>query len=192
MTSAAARKDSDDELMRRVAQGDVDAFDALFLRHRDRVFGLAYRHLGNRSEAEDVTQDTFLRVLSAAGGYREEGVFKTWLLTITSRLCLKKKARHARWRELFVGLLHPSMEDRPGSEKNPGQTLLEEERAKTVREAIGALPPEQRMAVLLARFEELSYEEIAAVMDKSVASITSLLWRGRKSLRTALRTEVEK
>ncbi len=181
-----SRNDSDDALMKRLAGGDGAALDALFLRHRERVFGLAFRYLSNRSEAEDVTQETFLRVLDAAGRYREEGSFKTWLLTITSRLCSKKRARHSVWRERLVGLFHYSMETASDPGKDPDEALLEQEEARRVRDAVQALPPDQRMAIVLARFEGLSYEEISEVMGKSVQSVTSLLWRGRGKLRETL------
>ena len=186
MTLRADTNESDDALMRRVAKGDGLALDALFMRHRQRVFALSYRCLSSRAEAEDVTQETFLRVLSAASSYREEGSFRTWLLTICSRLCMKKQARHSSWRERLVGFFHPVMESTPDGSADPVEELLEKEEAARVRRAVRELPADQRMALLLAGFEELSYEEIASAMGRSVSSVTSLLWRARTGLRASL------
>lgn len=180
-----AQEPPDELLMARVSRGDREAFRALVERHQQSVFQLAWRQLGSRAEAEEVAQDTFERLYHAAGGYREIGCFRAWLLVIATRLCLNRKARHARWREqatepdILAALAGPA----PGAaEEELDQVRLH----RAVRDAVLALPEEQRMAVLLCRFEGLSYAEIGAAMGKSVPAVTSLIWRAGERLRLAL------
>ncbi len=181
------RDDRDKALMGRVARGDHDAFRELVLRHQDRVFALAYRFLGNQADAEEVAQDSFARLFEAAPRYRPEASFSTYLLRITTNLCINRKSRAYRQREESR---EPSAVDEAegdATSRDPRAELLREERARAVRKAVAALPADQRSALILFRFEGLSYEEIAEATGKSVSSVTSLLWRARAALRDSLR-----
>lgn len=172
--------------MQRVASGDRAAFAALVERYQALVFRVAYRVLGRRADAEDVVQDTFLRLYLARARYRPTASFSSYLLTITTRLCLNRKARKSARQETSS---EPDALERAagaGEEAGSEQRVLQEERDRAVRAAIAALPADQRMALVLFRFEQLSYEEIAAAMNRSESSVTSLLWRARARLRDAL------
>lgn len=176
--------------MRRVAGGDRSAFAELVERHQALVFRVAYRFLGRRPDAEDVVQDTFLRLYAARDRYRATAPFRAYLLTITTRLCLNRKARASERQE---SLSEPDALERAAGASEGADAerrVLRHERELAVREAIAALPAEQRLALVLFRFEGLSYEEIAAAMKRSPSSVTSLLWRARERLRRALR-EIE-
>ena len=126
-----------------------------------------------------------MRLFEAAARYRPTASFRSYLLTITTRLCLNRRAHFGYLRE------HPTDasvldEIQAGGAPDPEDDLIEQERRMDIRAAIGALPDEQRMAIILFRFEGLSYSEIAAVMGKSVSAVTSLMWRANGRLRVAL------
>lgn len=171
--------------MQRVSAGDRCAFRVIVERHQAAVYALAFRHLGTRAEAEDVTQETFVRLFGAAGRYESRGRLRSYVLRIAANLALNRRARHQRRFERSL--------DEAGSVAlaseitgNPETHADERQRVSAIREAIAALPEDQRMVVLLTRFEELSYAEVARVLDKSVGAVTSLLWRARKELRARL------
>lgn len=185
---ASQRQDDRDKaLMARIARADHDAFRELVLRHQDRVFALAYRFLGNQADAEEVAQDSFARLFEAAPRYRPEASFSTYLLRITTNLCINRKSRAYRQREESREPSAVDESQRDAESRDPRAELLREERARAVREAVQALPEDQRAALILFRFEGLSYEEIAKATGKSVSAVTSLLWRARAALRDSLR-----
>lgn len=167
-------------LMTQIADGDHGAFAALVERYQQMVFALAYRHLGSRADAEDMAQETFVRLYQAAPRYRQAAPLRAYLLTITSRLCLNRSARAPRRRE--QGVDGSALEQFATVDAGPEQELLGRERALAVQRAVLALPDDQRLALLLFRFEGLSCEAVAEAMGKSVAAVTSLLWRARERL----------
>lgn len=176
--------------MARVARGDHAAFRDLVLRHQDRVFGLAYRFFGNRADAEEVAQDSFARLFEAAPRYRAEASFRTYLLRITTNLCINRKARAYRHREES----HDPAEVDAASDDDaadPRAALLQKERSLAVRAAVEGLPEDQRLVLILFRYEGLSYDQIAEMTEKSVSAVTSLLWRARASLRASLSDWIE-
>jgi RNA polymerase sigma-70 factor, ECF subfamily len=179
-------EDSDDTLVARLAVGDEDALRELMSRHARLVFSVAYRHLGGREDAEDVVQDAFTRVLKAAPRYRPDGPFRTYLLTIVTRLCLNQRARAHSRREERHDPMSAVLRRAEAAAPNPEETTLQDERSRAVRQAILALPEDQRMALILFRFEGLSYEAIASLLGRRVTAVTSLLWRARRQLRAAL------
>jgi len=177
---------SDEELVALVAVGNHDAFQTLMARHARLVFSVAYRHLGVREDAEDIVQDTFTRVLKAAPRYRPDAPFRTYLLTIVTRLCLNRRARANTRSEETRDPMSEVFRRVQTHGPSPEEVLLQDERARAVRRAILALPEDQRMALILFRFEGLSYEAIAVLLGRRVSAITSLLWRARQRLRAEL------
>jgi RNA polymerase sigma-70 factor (ECF subfamily) len=157
------------------------------LRHQDAVFALAYRVLGNNADAEEIAQETFVRLYEAAPRYRPDAAFRTYLLRITTNLCLNRKARAYRQREQQREPQEidaaPANSPAPA---DPEHLVLREERAAAVRAAVLALPEDQRVALILFRYEGFSYEAIAELTNKSVSAVTSLLWRARAALRASL------
>lgn len=188
-TPAGADGSGDDfTLMARIADGDPHAFRALVERHQDAVVGTVAKMLGNASDAEDIAQQVFLRVWRNAKRYRPDAKFTTYLFTIVRNLVFNETRRRSRKMEVSVEereeQSHHQMEDR--SDRRPDTELLHGELQAAVDAAIESLPESQRMAVVLRRYEQLSYEEIAVVLKTSVPAVKSLLFRARTSLREAL------
>jgi RNA polymerase sigma-70 factor (ECF subfamily) len=170
---------SDEELLLAVGKGDLAAFEQLVVRHQASAWHLAYRFLGDRSYAEDIAQEAFLRVLENAGRWRPTARFRTYLYQIIARLCRD-----------FVQKKSPEISDRLGDtadvEPSPDELLVADEQRRFVRDAIAALPPNQRTAVILRYYHNLGYEEIAAALGTTVKGAERLLARGRATLRARL------
>lgn len=178
----------DHALMRRIAEGDSHAFRELVERHQKAVVGTAAKMLGSHDDAEDIGQQVFLRVWKNAKRYRPDARFTTYLFTITRNLVFNETRRRGRKKEVSADEVEETSghlaEER--AELRPDEQLLQEELRQAVDRAIAALPEAQRMAVVLRRYEQLPYEEIATVLDLSVSAVKSLLFRARTSLREAL------
>jgi RNA polymerase sigma-70 factor (ECF subfamily) len=186
--SQPAREIDDAELMLRSGRGDTAAFEQLVERHQALVIGTVGRMLGNNSDSEDVAQQVFLRVWKSATRYAPTAKFTTWLLTITRNLVFNETRRRKR---------HPAAAlDAPTADESlllpdrtgliPDEALLERELELAIDRAIRLLPEKQRFAVVLRRFENKTYEEIAEVLNLSVPAVKSLLFRARSELRSAL------
>ena len=183
-------EDAEDvRLMSLAAEGDTTAFEQLVERHQRMVVGTVGRMLGTNSDAEDIAQQVFVRVWKNLKRYEPRAKFTTWLLKITRNLVFNELRRRSR---------HPAVplqsetdeEERPLKDEHaasPDATLLEHELQEAVDAAIAQLPETQRMAVILRRYEELSYEEIAEALDQSVSAVKSLLFRARTELRDNLK-----
>ncbi len=173
----------DDRLMERVAEGEEAAFAVLVTRWEDPVFAFLLHMLGNREEAEDLAQDTFLRLYDRAGRYRSDGLFRSWLFRIAGNLARSalRRRRVLRWVRF-----EPTTHDRADTEAGPDAALERNEVRKAVREAVARLPWRQRQAVVLKRFQGLSYREIADVMDTTVPAVESLMQRAVSALRKEL------
>lgn len=186
----ADQADSADDhaLMRRIATGDAHAFRDLVERHQKAVVGTAAKMLGGYDDAEDIGQQVFLRVWKNAKRYRPDARFTTYLFTITRNLVFNESRRRSRKKEVSADEIEESTghlaEERP--ELRPDEQLLQEELRLAVDRAIASLPEAQRMAVVLRRYEQLPYEEIAKVLDLSVSAVKSLLFRARTALRESL------
>lgn len=174
-------------LMWRIGLRDEAAFEILIERHQARVIGTISKMLGGFEGAEDLGQQVFLRVWNSAPRYQETAKFTTWLLTIVRNLVFNEIRRRQRTESFPMEhsdgtpreFLDPHA--RTGSEQC-GQTELRE----AVDKAIASLPEAQRMAIILRRYEELPYEEIAVVLKTTVSSVKSLLFRAREDLRLQL------
>ncbi len=171
---------SDQELMQAAAGGDADAFGEIVTRHQRLVFQFLYRFHGgpDRDAVEDLVQDVFLRAWRAVKTYRPEAKVTTWLLQIALNLSLNYR-RSMRLRRTRV------LEDNRGAEAGPGDHELIE----SVRTAVAALPEGQRAALVLATYHELSYAEIAEILETTRGAIESLLFRARENLRKRLRND---
>ena len=175
-------------LMKRIAAADHRAFSQLVERHQNAVIGTVAKMLGNPSEAEDIAQQVFLRVWCHAKRYRPDAKFTTYLFTITRNLVFNESRRRSRKKEVSSDEREENSNQRIAAnpDRQPDAELLQAELQNAVDSAIAALPETQRMAVVLHRYEQLSYEEIADVLDLSVSAIKSLLFRARATLRESL------
>jgi RNA polymerase sigma-70 factor (ECF subfamily) len=190
--TAAEDKDLPDEaLMARIAGGDTGAFEILVGRHQRRILNLIYRSLSDRAQAEDMAQEVFLRVWRAAGDYSPKAKFTTWLYRIAVNLCLDaiKSARHRQFLIHPEGLpASPAEEAQPvgNGTPSPEELLIDAEETGRILAALQELPTNQRLAVVLKKFDGLSYEEISRVLGSSVPAVESLLVRAKKTLREKL------
>ena len=189
--SLPARSEEDAEdvrLMGLVSAGDAAAFEQLVERHQRLVVGTIARMLGNNSDAEDIAQQVFVRVWRSAKRYVPRARFTTWLLKITRNLVFNELRRRSRHPQVPLQA-ESDEEERPPKDEHamaPDASLLEQELQQAIDVAIRNLPETQRMAVILRRYEELSYEEIAETLGQSVSAVKSLLFRARTELRSSL------
>ncbi len=160
------------------------AIRILFDRYHSSVFNLCMRLLGNREEAEDITQDVFVRAHNAYHRFRGDANPGTWLYRIAVNLSLNHQRRQKRLRWLSLDVF---MEKSGGSSLAdqgmlPGDAMERSERESIVQKAINRLPERQRVALILSRYEGLSYRQIAETMDSTVPSVESLLHRAKQNL----------
>jgi RNA polymerase sigma-70 factor (ECF subfamily) len=167
------------------ATGDkstMPSWDELVRQHADRVYRLAYRLSGNQHDAEDLTQETFIRVFRSLQNY-QPGTFEGWLHRITTNLFLDMVRRRARIRMESL----PDDYDRvPADEPNPEQIYHDSRLGPNLQAALDSLPPEFRAAVVLCDIEGLSYEEIGATLGVKLGTVRSRIHRGRQALREYL------
>lgn len=180
---------SDDRaLMRLVATGDRAAFRLLVESHQHRVVGTIAKMLGDGRDAEDLAQNVFIRVWNSAARYEPRAKFTTWLYTITRNLVFNEIRRRERAKadslDARMEVAGDTLMD--SSMMQADESMLQSELEDAVQTAMASLPEAQRMAVVLRRYEDLSYEEIATVMDLSVSSVKSLLFRARAELKNQL------
>ncbi|MBA4792162.1 RNA polymerase sigma factor [Phenylobacterium sp.] len=172
--------DPDEELLARVARGDPAAVRALMARKLPRIHGLAARLLNDAAEAEDVTQEVFVRAWKQAGRWKPGGArFDTWLHRVALNLCYDRLRRR---REVATDAPPEVADDGPA----PDRGLEAADVGARVARAMAALPDRQREALVLCHYQELGNIEAAALMGVSVEALESLLSRGRRALRTAL------
>ncbi|HMD39346.1 MAG TPA: sigma-70 family RNA polymerase sigma factor [Candidatus Acidoferrum sp.] len=186
---------SDVQLMLDVKAGDEQSFALLLQRYRTPLVNFLYRMVRAREEAEDLAQEVFLRVYRARKDYVPSAKFTTWLFRIATNLALNS-VRDNRYQRMEVSLDAPVMVDaedgdeRPldVAEKNPNieQHLIEEAQKKMIRHAIDKLPEKQRAAVLLHKYQELDYGDIAKILECSESALKSLLFRAYETLRVEL------
>ena len=186
------KQSSDEELMTGIAKGDEYAFQILVERHQTSVINLIYRFTGDPTKSQDLSQEVFLRVWQAAGTYEPKAEFTTWLYRVVANLCLNemKSSRRKRWLRFF----HSDTDEQAVGEENfsngspsPEDLLLARERSRQITSALQSLPENQRMALILKRYDDLSYEEIARILNCSVSAVESLLVRAKKNLQEKLR-----
>jgi len=185
--------DPDATLMLRVKRGDRAAFAELVEKYKQPLFNFVFRTLRDEAESEDVAQNTFLQVYKSRDRYERTAKFSTWLFTIARNLCLNEIRRRSRHPAESIEESHAEYEDQPRQQYEDKthiaapDKLLHGELAQKIEEALAELPENQRTAILLCRQDELSYEEIAEVLDCSLSATKSLIHRGRETLKEKLK-----
>jgi RNA polymerase sigma-70 factor (ECF subfamily) len=186
---AGQSEDAEDvRLMALVSRGDTAAFEELVERHQGLVIGTVGRMLGSNSDVEDIAQQVFVRVWRSAARYVPRAKFTTWLLKITRNLVFNEMRRTKRHAQVPMQPETQSEEIplKDETAQSPADALLEQELQQAIENAVTELPESQRMAVVLRRYQDLSYEQIAEVLDLSVPAVKSVLFRARTELRTRL------
>jgi len=175
------------ELIKKLQVGHHSAFKELFQTYSAMVFNVCFRMLGNQQEAEDVTQDVFFKVYKSVRQFRCESKLSTWLYRIAINFCLDYQRRKKRERLLSLDFIfeNPGQEECgvvAASEDGLDAMLEKSEIERIVQNAINSLPKHQRVALTLQMYEGLPYQEIAEVMNCSVASVESRLHRAKQNL----------
>ena len=166
-----------------LSQWELPSWEEIVRAHSARVYRLAYRLTGNQHDAEDLTQEVFVRVFRSLSSYTP-GTFEGWLHRITTNLFLDGARRRQRIR--FEGLGDDVAQRLPGTDLTPAQVWDERHFDGDIQEALRALPPDYRAAVVLCDIEGFSYEQIAATMGVKLGTVRSRIHRGRAQLRAAL------
>jgi RNA polymerase sigma-70 factor (ECF subfamily) len=172
-----------EDLVERLQASDPAAFEALVRAYQHRVFGVAVRMLGNRTDAEDIAQEVFLRVYRAIGTFRGEAKLSTWLYGIASNLCLNRLASADRHR---VRHDEDAIMRAPSEAADATATIERNEVDTALRQAIAELPDERRIVVVLRDLEGLSYDEIAQALDLEPGTVRSRLHRARLDLKSKM------
>lgn len=186
---------TDEALMQRAGTGDKSAFETLVRRHQRPVINFIFRFLQNPSEAEDLAQEVFLSIWKSAGTYRPDAKFTTWLYRIAVNRCINRK-RALQIRQWF-SVFRPEKPEPESKEEpvalnegidttTPEDHLIQSEQEEKVRQALDALPRNQRLAVLLKIYNGFSYREIADMMNCSLPAVDSLLVRAKQNLQKKL------
>jgi len=189
MGGAAAALDYDAELMLRVKDGDGASFGVLLEKHRTSVVHFLYRMVQNPAVAEELAQEVFLRVYRSRATYEPTAKFTTWLFRIATHLALNalRDGKNERLQER----LDDDASDMPVRQVSDGRPSVEQRmvyqaKLDEIRRAVGALPQKQRAAVLMHKYEEMEYSQIAKVLNCSESAIKSLLFRAYETLRARL------
>lgn len=173
-------------LMLRVRAGDEPAFRELVEATEDRVFGTIARMLGGPEGAEDLAQRVYLRIWQARERYEPTAKFSTWMFSIMRRLVLNERRGRARRGAVFYDPGPEEQVREAASRETPVASVAAGELSQAIERALGELPEEQRAAMVLRRYEEMPYEDIAEVLGTSVSAVKSLLFRARENLRAKL------
>jgi RNA polymerase sigma-70 factor (ECF subfamily) len=191
-----AHEPSDTELMLQVKRGDRDAFRVLVERYQSIVVNTIYRAIGDHWEAEDLAQKVFVKIYQAAPRYKVKAKFTTWMFTIISNTIRNEYRRRSRHYHVdsLDEMTEPRDEEGRGpwsgaedtSVVDPSEQAIHRELHAHVKMAIEKLPERQRMAVILSRYEGVSYEELSAILKISVPAVKGLLHRARLALKEEL------
>ncbi|HCJ67364.1 MAG TPA: RNA polymerase subunit sigma [Elusimicrobia bacterium] len=169
--------DQDNELMLKFKEGDISAFEELLKKYEKSILNLVYHFLGNSNDAEDLTQEVFLRVYRARETWQPKAKFSTWLYRITANLCFN-------WRRKKTPLSLEDLSILPSTTNGSSENT---EIKKEIQKALLSLPKNQRLALILCHYEDKSYQEIGELLGCSVSSVKSLIFRARQNLKTKLK-----
>lgn len=176
--------------MARIKLGDELAFQSLIEAHQQRVIGVVAKMLGNLTDAEDIAQQVFVRIWKSAHRYEPTAKFTTWMYKITRNLVFNELRRRKRHPTQSIDVLNDfdqPMQVADEQAKGADNLLLDAEVQEAIQQAIDSLPETQRMAIILRRYDEVPYEEIAKILDLSVPAVKSVLFRARTELREQLK-----
>ncbi|MFP4662629.1 MAG: RNA polymerase sigma factor [Halanaerobiales bacterium] len=178
---------TDGELIKQFNNGNKDVFEELIQRYQDKVYNTTFRMLGNHEDAMDMAQETFIRVYRSLDNFKGNSSFSTWLFNITGNICrdeLRKRQRSLKTYSLSSDKnINADIPEDTEQKNNPEKASLSRELSITIQQKVDQLPGEQKIVFVLREFENLSYQEIADVLDISLGTVKSRLSRARRALR---------
>lgn len=183
---------SDEDLMLQCSKGDMSAFELLVRRHQDALVNYIYFTINDYHRAEDLAQETFLRVFKSAKRYEPKSTFKSWLYTIATNLSRNEHRNRARRKTFYLEDLVDENEDVYHSEflidtsLQPDILYEKKERQQLIKKTLNQLPENQRLALALVSYQELSYDEISEILNCSNGAVKSLIHRARQNLKKLL------
>ena len=180
---------TDEQLIARFQKGDENAYTELVNRYRDRLMNFVFQYLGDMELAEDIVQDTMLKLYQKKHYYKEIAKFSTWLYTIAKNLANTELRRRKRRKTTFLS--HMTLEEKdydlPAIQPEPGQDVQTEYAYKLIQAAIQELPDHFRTVIILRDIQELSYEEISSILDVPLGTVKSRINRARLQLQAELK-----
>jgi len=196
LSAIGGEETSDAQVMLRVKAGDQSAFDYLVQKYRRPLVSFMYRMARNTAAAEDLAQEVFLRVYRSRANYEASAKFTTWLYRIATNLAVNhaRDTRHER-PEVTVSLDEPNEDtgatlELPDANLTVEQAMVRRERMLAIRSKVEALPEQQRMAVIMHKYQQMDYKQISEVLKKSESATKSLLFRAYETLREQLKEYV--
>jgi RNA polymerase sigma-70 factor (ECF subfamily) len=185
------RRQEDKRLIERALNGDENAFKALLEKYRNLVFSIMLKMVRNKQEAEDLTQEAFMKAFASLSSFNEEFAFSTWLMKIASNNCID----FLRKRKLKTYSIHEPIQykdekieiDIPDQDPSPERTLIQSERSRLIEETINELPERYRYVIILRHKEEKSYEEISEIMNLPLGTVKAQIFRAREILNKKLK-----
>ena len=173
------RNETDEDLMRKIARSDARAFQELLRRYEKRVFALAWRLCSDRNEAEDLTQETFLKIWRNAGGWKPEAKLETWIYRVLYNQFIDNRRR-------VKGQTEELSEDIRSDAASPEQALIQKRTAQDVAEALNSLPARQKEALILCYYQGMKAKDAAETLSVSQSALEALLFRARQTLKEIL------
>ena len=182
-------KDSDAYLVKRSQEGDARSFELLVLKYQKRIFNVIFRVVHDADSVEDLAQEAFLNAFRSIRGFKGGSSFYTWLYRIAVNISINHLARQKRAVFVDEAVLETNdvTQRTPSPEFSPERRALSNQSADAIATAVKALPEEIRTAVILREYEELSYEEIAEIMECPIGTVRSRIFRGRAILKERLK-----
>ena len=178
-------------------KGDIKSFRLMVDEHQKKVLNTCYRFVGNKEDAEDLTQEVFLEIYKSISSFRGESKISTWIyrISVTKSLdFIRRKKRKKRFAILKSTFSDDKVEeDIPDNQNlNPGGKIEEQDRIRILNEALESLPENQRAAFTLSKYDEMSYKEVADILNTTVSSVESLIHRAKQNLKKKLYNYYEK
>ena len=194
-TSKQRKKDSDSELIQLARSGDDHAYDQLLKKYKQSVYNLVFRMVRDIQEAEDLTQESFIKAFSSLAQFNEEYAFSTWLYKIATNNCIDYfRKRKLQTYSLDKPIQYKDSEiqqEIPDPELNPEKSILADERHSIIQDAISTLPEKYYTAIVLRHNEERSYEEIAEILELPLGTVKARIFRAREMLNKALKDRLK-
>jgi RNA polymerase sigma-70 factor (ECF subfamily) len=182
-----APPDSIESLIQKCLDGDQSAWEAIVRQHRRKVFNVAYKFVGKHDEAEDLTQDIFLKIFKSLDTFDRRANFQTWLISVSRNLCIDHYRSVRKERETIDRAVDASELSPVSHDAGPVAALEQRDRVTLLRDAMAALPDTLRTAVMMRDIQELSYQEIAERLDLPEGTVKSRINRGRTELARQIR-----